>query len=219
MMGSILKLIIGLILVGVGVYGGKMVKDGWTDFFSKVKNSEERTMEEKLIISITHFLKQPFVYLNGNTLTNIDICLVVKITNAQDKILEITDYEVKLFAEGAWKAASPIPFLNKNNIYFISTQNYKAATRIKFKQEIFDFVVKDKQIQPGETIIGIIPLRTKKDLAKAEKIKFIIKDILGGQQEKNIKIEKIGSGKEGYLQSIAMEVLEKNIDLTKYKNT
>ena len=40
----ILKLLIGLLLVGVGVYGAKMVKDSWSELFSKKHSFPEKTM-------------------------------------------------------------------------------------------------------------------------------------------------------------------------------
>jgi len=218
MLVSTLKIIFALVLVGIGVFGMKMIKDEMGILTSKIRSSPNQTEEKKFIIGITHFLKQPFVYLNGEKLAKLDICLVVKVTNNQDKISEITDYEIELFSEGIWETVLPISFLNKNNTYFISNQNYKAATKMEFDLEIFDFVARNKQIKPGETIVGIVPLQIEKNLPKIEKVKFIIKDIFGSKQEKNINLVEIGKERKGYLQSLEMKVLEKNVDLTKYKN-
>ena len=69
-----------------------------------------------MLIRITHLRRDPFVWLNADMLTNIDIYLVAKITNTNDKAIEIVDYKVEVFADGIWEKASPIAFLNKNNL-------------------------------------------------------------------------------------------------------
>lgn len=84
------------------------------------------------------------------------------------------------------------------------------------EQDIFDYVIRNYQIQPGETIIGIVPLKTEKKLAKIEKVKFTLKDIFKRSYEFNIELENIGGEGQGYLQSLSMEVLDKNVDLSKF---
>ncbi len=217
---TILKFILGIFLVGLGVYGATMVKDSWNEFFSKLKNKDEQAIKkEKLIIGITHLRRDTFVYLNGGKLTNIDIYLVVKITNTHDKTLEIVDFNVELLANGIWEKPSPIAFLNKNNLFHVLNNDYKNATRIMLSQDMLDRVIKDKQMRPGDTVVGIVPFETERRLGRIEEIRFTVKDILNRPHQSNIKLAEmgnIGGGPKGYLQSIGMEVLDKNVDLSEF---
>jgi hypothetical protein len=211
---AILKFILGIFLVGVGVYGATMVKDSWNEFFSIFKKKEET-----LLIAITHLRRDHFVWLNADTLTNIDIYLAVKITNTDNKTIEISDYKVELFADGIWEKTSLIAFLNKNNLFQITNNDYKNATRIRLNLDMLDYVLQNKQIQPGETITGMVPIETNKQLGRIEKIKFTIKDIRNERHEFNIKLEDVGVKGKEYLQSIIIEVLDKNVDLSSFANT
>ena len=211
---TILKFILGIFLVGVGVYGATMVKDSWNDFFSIFKKKEET-----LLLAITHLRRDHLAWLNADTLTNIDIYLAVKITNIDDKAIEISDYQVELFSDGIWEKASIIAFLNKNNLFQITNNDYENATRIRLNLDILDYALQNKQIQPGDTITGMVPIETEKKLGKIEKIRFTIKDIRNEPHEFNIKLEDVGVKGKEYLQSIIIEVLDKNIDLSGFTNT
>jgi len=211
---AILKFILGIFLVGVGVYGATMVKESWDDFFSIFKKKEQSVIKkETLRIAITHLRRDHLVWLNAGKLTDIDIYLVVKITNSDDKTIEIIDYKVELFADGLWEKASLIAFLNKNNLFHITNNDYSNASRIKLELDMFDHVIQNKQIQPGETIVGMVPIKTEKQLSRIEKIKFSVKDITNKGHEFNVKLEDVGADGKEYIQSLSMEVLEKHVDL------
>ena len=217
---TILKFILGIFFVGVGVYGATMVKDSWNEFFSKFKKKEESVIDkETLLITITHLRRDHLAWLNADTLTNIDIYLVAKITNTDDKATEIVDYKVELFADGIWEKAFLIAFLNKNNLFQITNNDYKNATRIKLEIDMLDHAIQNKQIQPGETIIGMVPIETGKQLGKIEKIKFVVKDITNKLHEFNIKLEDVGVKGKEYIPSIRIEVLDKNVDLSGFVGT
>ena len=217
---TILKFILGIFLVGVGVYGATMVKESWSDFFSKFKNKEESAIEkETLLLAITHLRRDPLVWLNAGTLTNIDIYLVAKITNTDDKAIEIVDYKVELFADGIWEETSLIAFLNKNNLFHITNNDYSNATRIKLELDMLDRALQNKQIQPGETIVGMVPIETEKQLGRIEKIKFAVKDITNKRHKFNIKLEDVGAEGKEYMQAIGIEVLDKHVDLSGFLGT
>lgn len=215
-----LKFILGIFLVGVGVYGATMVKESWSDFFSRFKNKDESAIEkETLLIAITHLRRDHLVWLNAGTLTNIDIYLVAKITNTNDKAIEIVDYKVELFADGIWEKPSLIAFLNKNNLFQITNNDYSNATRIKLGVDMLDHAIQNKQIQPGETIVGMVPFETEKQLGRIEKIKFAVKDITNKRHEFNIKLDDVGVEGKEYIQSIVMEVLDMHVDLSGFVGT
>jgi hypothetical protein len=175
--------------------------------------------ESNLLLDVTHLRRDSFVYLNADKLTDIGIYLVVKVTNTDAKTLEIADFKVELLAEGIWEKPIPIAFLNKNNLFHVLNNDYKNATRILPTQEMFDRVIKDKQLQLGETVVGIVPFEIERRLGTIEKIRFTVIDILNKSHESIIKLgEKgiIGERQKGYLQSISMEVLDKNVDLSKF---
>lgn len=79
---------------------------------------------------------------------------------------------------------------------------------------MLDRVLQNKQIQPGETIGGMVPIETDKQLGRIEKIKFTIKDITNKRHEFNIKLDDVGVKGKEYMQSFSIEVLDKNVDLS-----
>lgn len=170
--------------------------------------------KETILFNVTHLRRDPLAYLNADVLTKIDIYLVAKITNTNDKAIEIVDYRIELFADGVWEKVSPIAFLNKNNLFHITNNDYSNATRIKLGLEMFDLAIQNKQIPPGETVVGMIPVRTEKKLGRIEEIRLTVKDIIDRRHELHIKLEDVGVKGKEYMQSIGMEVLDKNVDLS-----
>jgi hypothetical protein len=195
----------------------KTLVSGWT--LSKPFSFIPTKQKETLLFKITHLRRDSFVYLNAGTLTNINIYLVAKITNTDNKAIEIVDYKVELFADGIWQKASLIAFLNKDNLFHIINNDYKNATRIKLNIDMLDHAIQNKQIQLGETIIGMIPIETERQLGRIEKIKFVAKDITNKLHEFNVKLEDVGVKGNEYIQSIHIGVLDKNVDLSGFVST
>ena len=54
---------------------------------------------------------------------------------------------------------------------------------------------------------------------KIEEVKFAVKDIVNRRHESNIKLEDVGGEGKEYLQSIGIEVLDKNVDLSGFVGT
>ena len=84
---------------------------------------------------------------------------------------------------------------------------------------MFDLAVQNRQMQPGETILGMVPIETEKKLGKIEEVKFALKDIMNRRHEFKIKLENVGGEGKEYLQSFGIEVLDKNVDLSGFVGT
>ena len=221
-MQVIIKVLLTIMIIAICYFGISRVWKNEIDLvalLTKPFSFIPTKQKETILLKITHLRRDLFAYLNAGTLTNIDINLVVKITNNDDKAIEIIDYKVQLFADGIWEEASPIAFLNKNNLFHITNSDYRNATRIKLEIDMFDLAVQNKQIQPGETIVGMVPIETKKKLGKIEEVKFALKDIMNRRHEFKIKLEDVGVEGKEYLQSFGIEVLDKNVDLSGFLGT
>jgi len=218
-MQIIIKVLLTVMILAICYFGISRVWKNEIDLvalLTKPFNFIPTKQKESILLNVTHLRRDHFAYLNAGELTNIDIYLVVKITNTDDKAIEIIDYKVQLFADGVWEEASPIAFLNKNKLFHITNNDYRNATRIKLEFDMFDRAIQNRQIQPGETIVGMVPIKTEKKLGKIEEVKFVLKDIMNRHHESKIKLENVGGE---YLQSFGIEVLDKNVDLSGFVGT
>lgn len=222
-MQIIIKVLFTIIIIAMTYYGISRVWKNEIDLEALLKKPFSfipyKKKEAKLLLNVTHLRRDSLVYLNADKLTDIDIYLVAKVTNTDNKTLEIVDFNVELLANGIWEKPSPIAFLNKNNLFHVLNNDYKNATRIMPSQDMLDRVIKDKQMRPGDTVVGIVPFETEKRLGRIEEIRFTVKDILNRSHQSNIKLGEmgnIGGEPKGYLQSIGMEVLDKNVDLSEF---
>ena len=158
----------------------------WKKGLNIEKNDNERVFKISVLNMISFDFPGHLVYTFesnfGKTISPIGICLYVELVNNSTKITRLQDYKVKGYfqydnggklkmdkrKDGSysfdfipsgksvknWLPLYSIGILNEN-IYYVAN-DWKKSRKLDFKDTWFELIARNKQLHPGESIMGWI---------------------------------------------------------------
>jgi len=123
-----------------------------------------------------------------------DALICIDITNKSNTIKRINDYYVQLSLGDDWVTLDRVLFSDKGEFLLVN-KKAKTVYVIAFNQKTFDEQINRTNLNPGETITGIIMLKLPigdaskySETGKTKGIKLIIFDSLENREEHFIKL-------------------------------
>ncbi len=185
----------------------------------------------------------------GKTISPISVALFVEVTNSKDKIARIQDYKIRArteYDEGGqtivskapsggtnfsyqpsgkvvekWRNLYSVGFLH-NQVYYM-TNNLSKCRRMDFSMNGFDRIARQKQLLPGESIMGWIFTEVDPDLrgqvAKIIELEIALTNSFGEKQTIRAPASAEANDISSMISAGTWIVLPGEYDLTKEKYT
>jgi hypothetical protein len=212
------------IAAALGWYGTQMASEGWSERRQKpqilaaaLKVTVFNVMSLKFPGPLLFFYNSQL----GKTMSPISIALYVEVVNSKGSITRIQDIKTKAlmkYDEGGrasllavpsggvnyiytpsgitvekWRQLYSVGFLH-DQIYFIANNDWKKAKRIDFRKNSLETLAREKQLQPGESVIGWIFYELEEDLRgqipEIKKIEFEITNSSGDVETIKVDLPK-----------------------------
>jgi hypothetical protein len=195
----------------------------------ETKNNQiKQSKGNRFSIVLSHIiLERPlFIYkTTNNNIYFIDVLLRADIVNNDNVFAKINDYSCQMLINNEWITLRRPEFTNQGQFYAIENISTKRASIIKFDKKTIDEQIKDKNIEPGKTITGLMMFYiTKDDLKKYTidnntKLKINLYDSLKNKEEHifNMFNKNVVDQGVGHLNALAFTIIRKGINLNKYK--
>ncbi len=190
---------------------------------------------------------------SGKNLSPISVALFVEVVNNKDVISRISSYECRAlleYDEGGntvvnhapnggikleykpagktvtkWRNLYGMGFVD-NQVYYITDHDWRKCKRVDFRNNGFDRLAKDTQLNPGESLKGWMFFELEHDLRgqlpEIKKVELTFTNSVGESQSLKIKIKqnvKDDNDMVNYISSGEWILLEGYHDLTKEKYT
>jgi hypothetical protein len=90
----------------------------------------------------------------GEKIASIGYAAVIEIINNGHQIDRLTAYQLELKINGEWILIPNLPILDPLSLFWANNSDLRKCIRMDFRKNGFDFISKDKEIKPGESVKG-----------------------------------------------------------------